>query len=481
MNTIITPNTANISQDLQVASTTLDLLLLGKVHNIKGNQNLLIPEYQRPYVWKQKQLLQLLEDFLEFVNNMEVDKPMYYLGSIIIHQTEEGFNIIDGQQRLTTMLILNYLIYGEDLSVTYSNPSSISRIKKNYLYLKEIFSGDYLDHIDLIALKNKLSFAEINVTLVITRSEDLAYTFFETQNTGGVRLSGSDIVKAHHLRAVPNKKEVAYQAKRWERNQKNIEQTIDYLTKLRYWDNRYWRIYPFFKDWTGKKNAIIEEFSIDTHKTNKDISYHYQVVEKKDGFCYSGTLSPYKQLRQPLYDGNNTLDYLNEYLKLYVDLFVLQDNYIIDDRFTSFYNQIVVNSHGTVYLKDLWEACVIAFVSKFGYNRLFEVSLWLYRNIYSLRVSLDRNVREDSVFKFVKDMHFIDTILDVYTVDELILKLKKYRYTFNTKYAEEGQSKDYHLTNIRKIFSSIKPIRHYQKNYEFDKDLIASINLLINQ
>lgn len=480
MNTIITPNTNYLTQDIQVASTTLDLLLLGKVHNVKGNQNLLIPEYQRPYVWKQKQLLQLLEDFLEFVNNKEEGKPMYYLGSIIIHQTEDGFNIIDGQQRLTTMLILNYLFNGENLSVSYSNPSSISRIKQNYIYLKEIFNGDYLDHIDLRAIKEKLSFEEINVTLVITRSEDLAYTFFETQNTGGVRLSGSDIVKAHHLRAVPNKKEVAYQAKRWESNQKNIEQTIDYLTKLRYWDNRYWRIYPFFKDRVEKKNAIIEEFSIDTQKINKDISYYYQVVEKRDGLCYSGTLSPYKQLRQPLYDGNNTLDYLNDYLKLYVDLFIQQDNYIIDDRFTSFYNQIVANSYGTVYLKDLWEACVIAFVSKFGYNRLFEVSLWLYRNIYAIRVSLDRNVREDSVFKFVKDMHFIDTIIDVYTIDELILKLKKYRYTFNTNYAEVGQSKDYHLTNIRKIFTNIRAIGNYQKNYDFDKDLINSINQLIN-
>ena len=43
---------------------------------------------------------------------------------------------------------------------------------------------------------------QIEFTLVITQSEDDAYQFFETQNTGGVRLSGPDIIKAHHLRAI---------------------------------------------------------------------------------------------------------------------------------------------------------------------------------------------------------------------------------------------------------------------------------------
>lgn len=55
---------------------------------------------------------------------------------------------------------------------------------------------------------------DINFTLVVTDSEDKAYRFFETQNTGGVRLTGSDIIKTHYLRSIERHQQNDY-ARRW--------------------------------------------------------------------------------------------------------------------------------------------------------------------------------------------------------------------------------------------------------------------------
>lgn len=65
-----------------------------------------IPDYQRPYAWGKEQALQLLDD-LEGALARDTDEP-YFLGSIVL--VKEGSapkaEVIDGQQRLTTLSIL---------------------------------------------------------------------------------------------------------------------------------------------------------------------------------------------------------------------------------------------------------------------------------------------------------------------------------------------------------------------------------------
>ncbi|MFP1602968.1 DUF262 domain-containing protein [Microbacterium sp. 2216-1] len=64
-----------------------------------------IPDYQRPYRWGTEQALQLLED-LEESANRDQDEP-YFLGSLVlVQQSERAFDVIDGQQRLTTLTLL---------------------------------------------------------------------------------------------------------------------------------------------------------------------------------------------------------------------------------------------------------------------------------------------------------------------------------------------------------------------------------------
>lgn len=65
-----------------------------------------IPEYQRPYAWETEQAIQLLDDLEEAL--MREPQEPYFLGSVVLVKLKESTDseVIDGQQRLTTLTIL---------------------------------------------------------------------------------------------------------------------------------------------------------------------------------------------------------------------------------------------------------------------------------------------------------------------------------------------------------------------------------------
>ncbi|MCJ7508153.1 MAG: DUF262 domain-containing HNH endonuclease family protein [candidate division Zixibacteria bacterium] len=64
----------------------------------------LIPDYQRPYSWEDEQIEQLWDDLF---SAMESEDASYFLGPMILIKTKDGhFEVVDGQQRLTTLTIL---------------------------------------------------------------------------------------------------------------------------------------------------------------------------------------------------------------------------------------------------------------------------------------------------------------------------------------------------------------------------------------
>ncbi len=76
--------------------------------------NFLIPVYQRGYRWTHIQVIQLLDDIWNFAKNppqYEIGKeePFYCLQPIVVKKNGENWEVIDGQQRLTTIvLIIHY-------------------------------------------------------------------------------------------------------------------------------------------------------------------------------------------------------------------------------------------------------------------------------------------------------------------------------------------------------------------------------------
>jgi len=396
-------------------------------------------------------------------------------------------NIIDGQQRLTTMLILNSFLPQTVFStIFYHSPETVENIKFVHSYLKAIANRQIPAFTDLNFSKF-ICFSSINITLIITKSEDLAYTFFETQNTGGVRLSGADIAKAHHLRAIDSKKTIAFQARKWEsRSTEEVEYCINNLIKIRYWNFKHWQQFPFYRDQQGIKETIIDEFTERTIHQPEDISFYYTAVKKKGCHTFQMSESPLRQIRQPLYDGNNFLDYIHEYVELYNVLLKSSADHRLTDSFINLKKNLLHGNDGTMFLKELFEIVLIVYVSRFGFDRLFEVSLWLYRYAYSMRISMKRNVREDSIFKFVKEYGIIDKILYSYTIDEVLDVLKRFRYSFSEDNLEDSQSKGKHVQSVRHYFipygiGSFTTAKEMSKDDVFDKALINSINKVLSQ
>lgn len=64
-----------------------------------------VPDYQREYVWEERQINQLLSDvFDEFDNNHNKE---YFIGSTVVFKSNDGcYELIDGQQRITTLFII---------------------------------------------------------------------------------------------------------------------------------------------------------------------------------------------------------------------------------------------------------------------------------------------------------------------------------------------------------------------------------------
>jgi len=77
----------------------------------------LIPDYQRPYAWNEEQCQTLWDDIFTFSfpnNNHEEfdDNEEYFLGSIVTFKNEDGkLEVIDGQQRLTTLMLILRAFY----------------------------------------------------------------------------------------------------------------------------------------------------------------------------------------------------------------------------------------------------------------------------------------------------------------------------------------------------------------------------------
>lgn len=102
-------------------------------------QRLLVPLFQRPYVWNEELQWDPLWQDLERVLNRYIEKPSethqpHFLGAVVTQQVQNQIGeiqqrtIIDGQQRLTTLQIMFHAIYSQLVFVGAKTPAA--RLKK---------------------------------------------------------------------------------------------------------------------------------------------------------------------------------------------------------------------------------------------------------------------------------------------------------------------------------------------------------------
>lgn len=104
-------------------------------------QMFLIPEYQRPYAWTEDQITTLFDDLREFTENevkrekeegeINFREGTYFLGTIVSYTNDDNEQeIIDGQQRITSLLLLLRAIYTNLMSVDTKNNEAENFIKQ---------------------------------------------------------------------------------------------------------------------------------------------------------------------------------------------------------------------------------------------------------------------------------------------------------------------------------------------------------------
>lgn len=470
-----------------VASTSLAELFEGLP--IKASDGsviegrLYLPEYQRPYRWTEKELGRLLEDcraYFEPGQGESLPSHAFYLGSIILHQNQEAasdqslLNIIDGQQRITSMALLAYALneQGAKLPIpelAYSSPISQNRIKENLRWLQQLAEKKKLPLIEL---------DQVNITLVVTRSEDDAYHFFETQNTGGVRLGGPDIIKAHHLRATGRHQQNHY-ARLWE-EMGGLDVLVAALMRGRYWQALRFRKLSSYRQPAMVRSEIVAELAEATTFGDEDTAYlNAKISRLPDGGRSQLLMADGYAMRQPLNGGVNSIHYLQFFHQLRQQLLV--DNDLPDQQnFYHLYDEIIVKTKASPFLKGLYESALLLYASQFGVSHLYEASLWLFRLVYSKRLSNQKMVRESTVQAFCDEVPVLDWIASSFTHDELVAHLVGFTYEVDSNNLDRNSVKKRFVNAVDKFFELGLPDESDQTVSQYDGCLKQKILLNIN-
>ena len=209
-----------------------ELYIIGESSNIFDiDTEYIIPLYQRAYAWEDKQLIQLIEDIDDIAEDAN-----YYIGSLIVSQQSRKYEVVDGQQRLTSLyLLLNCLGIRTKPTLTFA-----CREKSNYTLrnieelLLENRSKLDMDRIEVgiqrgvKILSHELGKAEFDkesfikklAKVIVYRIEVPKNTdlnrYFEIMNTRGEQLEQHDILKATLMSYLSDDSEKGLFAKIWD-------------------------------------------------------------------------------------------------------------------------------------------------------------------------------------------------------------------------------------------------------------------------
>ena len=195
------------------------------------DMNYVIPLYQRAYAWEDKQLIQLVED----ISDVSEDAN-YYIGSLIVSKQNGKYEVVDGQQRLTSLYLLlnclglnvkNTLTFAcrEKSNYTLQNIQELLHENRSKLDMDRIESGiqrgvKILSHEIAKDDFDKESFMHKLAKVIVYRIEVPENTdlnrYFEIMNTRGEQLEQHDILKATLMSNLSDDAEKGLFAKIWD-------------------------------------------------------------------------------------------------------------------------------------------------------------------------------------------------------------------------------------------------------------------------
>ena len=130
----------NMHDNIKAQEKSLDSIF-------SGNYVFSVPSYQRPYSWTKDNAAELFDDLFDAYQNKTSEGDSYFLGSLVLKKDpyKPNSDIIDGQQRLTTLTILlailrdqlsssiEFNVFSKDLHSRIFKSDQISAAKDLYL------------------------------------------------------------------------------------------------------------------------------------------------------------------------------------------------------------------------------------------------------------------------------------------------------------------------------------------------------------
>ena len=172
-----------------------------KVGELLKEGDLRIPSYQRPYKWNRKHIRNLFYDLRDAMGKKE-----YQIGSVILHEND-GYDIVDGQQRLISISLFLHLLDSLEnykgakqlLSATVFGELSCYHASENYNEwenLAQLVGENQAKDICNFLLEN----CSVSVITMPQKRLSEAFQLFDSQNNRGKSLEPHDLLKAYHLR-----------------------------------------------------------------------------------------------------------------------------------------------------------------------------------------------------------------------------------------------------------------------------------------
>lgn len=277
---------------------------------LDGQHHFVIPSFQRGYRWEEKQVTDLLEDIRQFANDDNLKSDSYFLQPVVVkackYNGAEVYEVLDGQQRLTTMLlILKEMLRGymtpKDIDkyspllydITYTNrpqlkfdaPNAADNIDSFYLseakYVIEKWCEDNEDFTDIIrCLFYPSAKRQVKIIwyAIDEDSEDLiSINIFNRLNKGKISLTSSELIKAlfimdYDLRAEGDKLPAEQLSMEWNEMERKFQ------------DDNFW--YFISDDNRDIQTRIDVLFDFVTCRDEeKDTDYSYREFQKLYDFC----------------------------------------------------------------------------------------------------------------------------------------------------------------------------------------------------
>ena len=267
--------------------------------------NLVIPSYQRPYKWTEKNIRELILDIQKGIEDANKHPNFKYrVGTVILYQENDTkpYEIVDGQQRILSFLLLKLCLNPDFtcslLSATFSSKVTQKNLHENYKAIREWFAFAPVGMQDFKqAIKKHL---EVVVITVDEISE--AFQLFDSQNSRGRALYPHDLLKAYHLRVISGKKGEERAVEEWEaKDPKAIAELFrDYLFPIWHWARR-------------RKCGGFTAADIDLYKgVEPDSEYAYAYRVRRTGARY--------QITEPFPAGRDFFKMVHHYMQMLKDL-----------------------------------------------------------------------------------------------------------------------------------------------------------------